>query len=66
MKLRDYLTPVERDELKNVMKNWPVFAGDTVSHATAKSLKEKGLIFRDKSGEWRPNWEAIKNWKPLP
>jgi hypothetical protein len=63
MKLRDYLTNPEKDELRNVMRNWPVFAGDTISHATARSLSEKGLIFREKTGEWRPNWEAIRDWK---
>lgn len=62
MKLRDYLTGPERQELRNVMTNWPVFAGDTISHATAKSLNLKGLIYRDKNGEWRPNWDGIKNW----
>lgn len=65
MKLKDYLSKPERAELANIMRNAPVFAGDTISHHTAKSLSEKGLVQRDKNGEWVPNWEAIKGGSSL-
>ena len=60
MKLRERLTSQEREELKNIMRNEPVFAGDTISHQTARSLKDKGLIQRDRNNEWVVNWPAIK------
>lgn len=63
MKLRDTLNYAERDELQNVMRNYPVFAGDTISHHTARSLRDRGLIKRDRNGEWVPCWEAIRGWK---
>jgi hypothetical protein len=65
-KLKDVLTGPERDELRNVMRNEPVFAGDTISHQTAKSLSQKGLIERDPCNRWVACWEQIKSGEILP
>ena len=57
------LSYAERDELRNIMSNEPVFAGDTVSHHTAKSLNERGLVFRNADGKWMADWSAIRKFK---
>lgn len=58
------LSKPEQDELKNIMLNEPVFAGDTISHHTAGALKERGLIHRNPTGEWVADWDAIRVFKP--
>lgn len=39
------------DELRNVYKNEPVFAGNTISHFGAKVLTNFGLLKRNQSNE---------------
>lgn len=63
-RLRDYLSGPERDELANVMRNEPVHPGDTISHATARALNNKGLI-RRQGVNWVACWERIKSGRPL-
>ncbi len=46
------LTNAEIAELRNIRNNSPVWPGDTLSHATAKSLAKYGLIDRTDSGSW--------------
>jgi hypothetical protein len=59
LKLRHLLTPLERDELANVMLNEPVIPGRMLSPDTARSLWYKGLILRVGTG-FMANWEQIK------
>lgn len=66
LKLTEQLTKPEREELKNIMRNEPVFAGDTISHHTARALYEKGLIERDASNRWVACWEQIQSGHILP
>jgi len=40
------LSAGEREELKNIAQNMPVFAGDTLSHDTVNSLVSKKLALR--------------------
>lgn len=39
-------------ELRNVAENEPVFAGDTISHASAAGCGDFGWISRDTNGDW--------------
>lgn len=43
---------VVNDELKNIAKNQPVFAGDTLSHKTAGECGSRGWAKRDENGKW--------------
>jgi hypothetical protein len=59
--IKDTLSKPEREELKNVMLNEPVHPGHTISHHTAKSLSDKGLIKREPKGpRWVTCWNNIK------
>lgn len=58
--LKDKLTEMEKEELKNIMLNEPVFAGKTLSHYTADALGKMGLIKRDVNAHWVANWDAIR------
>ena len=40
------LTKSERSEFNHIAKNQPVFAGNICSSQDAKSLMDKGLVFR--------------------
>ena len=54
------------EELGNIVKNAPVFPGDTISHRTSYALEELGLIKRNVSGDWVPTDAgriALKNSK---
>lgn len=62
--LRDYLTPAERDELANVMRNEPVHPGDTISYYTSRALCAMGLIKRD-GVKWVACWDQIKQGVPF-
>lgn len=40
------------EEYRNIMKNQPVFPGDTISHSSAYELERRGLIKRNEKGDW--------------
>lgn len=48
-----------REELGNIVTNAPVFAGDTISHATARICGQRGWAERDGNGEWIPTQLGI-------
>jgi len=62
MKLRETLTPHEREQLQSVMKHEPLWPGDTLSHDDARRLADRGLIRRDGSGNWIACWETIRDY----
>ena len=57
------------EELCNIIDNQPVFPGDVISHSTAYELERRGLIRRNKSGDWvtdmtyRKMLDNILNWE---
>lgn len=48
------------EELANVAENYPLFAGDTISHATAAECARRGWIVRDAGGDWIPTAEGLR------
>ena len=47
------------EELANVVSNYPLFAGDTISHPRAAECERRGWIKRDKGGDWIPTARGI-------
>lgn len=47
------------EELENVVRNYPVFLGDTISHETARRAAERGWIVRNADGDWIPTRKGI-------
>lgn len=47
------------EELRNVCHNYPVFAGDTISHEGARVCSDRGWIVRDADGNWIPTKEGL-------
>ena len=41
-------------QAKDIPRNGPVFAGDTLSHALAAECYKRGWIKRDDNGDWVP------------
>lgn len=41
-----------REEMRNIARNQPVFAGDTISHATANECVKRGWAKRDDNGDF--------------
>jgi len=44
------------EELRNIWSHYPVFPGDTLSHATANECVKRGWAKRDESGNFIPVW----------
>lgn len=40
------------EELSNIVDNAPVFAGDTISHMTARECQRRGWAERNWQGDW--------------
>ena len=56
-----------REELRNVVDGYPLWPGDTVSHAGAKVCSERGWIVRQKDGSWIPTALGLQvNTHPFP
>lgn len=51
--------PAVWEELSNVVNNYPVFPGDTISHKTALACSILGWITRDESGNWIPTADGV-------
>lgn len=47
------------EELRNVVGHYPLFPGDTLSHATAKACAERGWIRRNTNGDWIPTADGL-------
>lgn len=47
------------EELANVVEGYPLFAGDTLSHETARVCGERGWIVRQGDGNWIPTAEGL-------
>ncbi len=53
----------ERDaleELNNIVRNYPVFAGHTISHQGARACQGRGWIERNRNGDWIPTAEGLR------
>lgn len=48
------------EELENVATNYPVFAGDTLSHQTARGCSDRGWIVRNVDGDWIPTKKGLE------
>lgn len=48
------------EELASVVRNYPLFAGDTISHETARICGERGWITRDSAGNWIPTARGLE------
>lgn len=54
------------EELANVVRNYPVFAGDTLSHETANECGRRGWAKRNHNGDWIPTPEGrLAYWHSL-
>ena len=51
------------EELRNVVENYPLFPGDTVSHRTAKACARLGWIKRQGNGYWIPTALGIDEYE---
>jgi len=56
-------TKAHHDELRNVCENYPVFAGNTISHKTARDICGYGWIERNKNGDWIPTGAGLAQYK---
>ena len=43
-----------REELANIVENYPLFPGDTISHPTADECGRRGWAVRQADGNWIP------------
>lgn len=50
----------ELEELRNVVRNYPLFPGDTISHETARRCAAAGWIVRNFGGDWIPTAEGLR------
>jgi hypothetical protein len=57
---------IQWDELRNVVQNYPVWPGNTVSHASARELAEQGLIVRNSKGDWIPTAKGLRRYTEGP
>jgi len=57
---------VQWDELCNLVMNYPVFPGDTISHRTMNHLGELGFAVRQQDGNWIPTKIGLDRWKDGP
>lgn len=48
------------EELANIVTHARVFAGDTISHATATECVRRGWAKRDVEGDFMPTLEGIR------
>jgi hypothetical protein len=46
-------------ELDNIVKNYPVCPGDTVSHPTARACADMGWAVRQADGRWIPTAKGL-------
>lgn len=53
------IKPGDREELRNVVHNYPVFPGDTLSHQSADRCCRRGWIVRNAGGDWIPTAAGI-------
>ena len=51
------------EELGNIVKNAPVFPGDTISHQTANALGSSGFAQRNSEQDWVPTEDGQKFWE---
>jgi hypothetical protein len=55
------------EELGNIVKNWPLWPGDTISHQTAYECGRRGWAKRNwgpaQDGCWYPTEEGERVWK---
>ena len=54
-----------REELLNVVANYPLWPGDTVSHETARLCSERGWIRRQADGKWIPTRKGLEEAERL-
>lgn len=52
-----------REELGNVVKRYPVFPGDTISHETARVCAERRWIVRQADGSWIPTAKGLRAYE---
>lgn len=49
-----------REELRNICLNYPLFAGKTISHATANDCVRRGWAERNRRGELLPTAAGLR------
>lgn len=60
------MPPEERhvlEELANVVENYPLWPGDTVTHETARRAEERGWIVRQADGSWIPTAAGLAKYR---
>lgn len=53
------------EELLNIVANYPVFPGDTISHKTAELCRRRGWAVRQGDGNWIPTAEGVREAERL-
>lgn len=56
-----------REELHNIVQNYPLFAGKTISHETARECVNRGWAERNKQGDFIPTALGVQEdaaWMP--
>lgn len=48
------------EELRNIVLNYPLFAGNTLSHATANECVDLGWAERNQSGDFLPTAAGLR------
>lgn len=54
-----------REELLNVVANYPLWPGDTISHETARLCEARGWIRRQADGNWIPTASGVREAERL-
>lgn len=49
-----------RDQLSILVVRYPIWPGDTLSHAAMKEIADKGFAVRDSEGNWIPTAAGLK------
>lgn len=56
-----------REELRNVVTNYPLWPGNTISHAAAAECSHRKWIVRDSAANWIPTAAGVlADEKPFP
>lgn len=56
-----------REQLRSVVKGYPLWPGDTISHEGARECQRRGWIVRQGDGNWIPTAKGLaEDGKPMP
>lgn len=59
------LTDAVLEELRNIVEGYPLWPGDTLSHATAMAVEGRGWARRDLAGNWIPTGSGLRRYEEM-